>query len=116
MALFLLIVFVGASLAFSLRAWMAYDEDPYGTSDIHSDDSTNKENVPLTTALIIVTFLGGISSELLRHSFKLSFIKAGAVSLGLLVIGQWLAVHFFARTTRGRDGQCARPSLPKPQS
>jgi hypothetical protein len=46
MGLALLLVFVGASLAFSLRAWVSYGEDPYKTSRGSGDD----KDTPLVVA------------------------------------------------------------------
>ena len=113
MALFLLIVFIGASLAFSLRAWMHYDEDPYKTNKTDSQELGDKGDGPLTAVLVVVTLVSSASSELLQHSLGLSFIQAGAISVAILVLGQSLAFRFLARRSGG-EGGVSPPSSPKP--
>ncbi len=98
MGLFLLIIFVGVSLALlTLRAWAAYDEDADRVSEADPPEAANEEQTPLMVALVVVTLLSSGFSELLRHSFKLSFLEAFVVSVGILVAGQWLVLRFFPR-------------------
>jgi amino acid transporter len=111
MGLVLLVIFVGGSLAFSLWAWAGYDHSGFDTAGAHSEEARRDEkDTPLVLTLGIVTFLSAFLSELLRHSFRLSFVEAAAISLGVLVVGQWISVRFFnpPRQT-GKDGRGARP-------
>jgi len=116
LALFLLVVFVGAALAFSLRAWMSYDEGPYSVGESDTPGAAREENTVLTVALVTVTIASSFVSELLHHSLKLSFLKAGAISLAILVAGQWLSFRFLSRAQHGEDGHLPVPPLSKPQS
>jgi len=97
MGLFLLVLFVGGSLAFALRAWATYDEDPLRTAGADSEEAASEKETPLVATLAVVTLLSSFLSELLRHSFNLSFIHAGVISLGVAVVGQWLALRFFGK-------------------
>jgi len=110
MGLVLLVIFVGGLLAFSLRAWAGYDHSGFDTADAHSEGARDEKNTPLIVALGIVTFLSAFLSELLRHSFRLSFVQAAAISLGVLVVGQWISVRLFGppRPT-SEDARGARP-------
>lgn len=97
MGLFLLVLFVGASLALTLRAWTGSDGDPYRAPEAGSREAANEQQTALVVAVAAVTFLSSFLSEVLRHSFKLSFLKAGVISLGILVTGQWLAFRLLRR-------------------
>jgi hypothetical protein len=112
--MFLLVIFVGGSLAFSLRAWASYDEHDCGVTSAHSQGLDDREDTPLVVALIAITLLGSVLPELLRHHSRLSFIQTMVVSLGVLALAQWSAIHFFNRMRgKKRDGRGARPSIPK---
>ncbi len=107
MGLFLLVIFVGGSLAFSLRAWASYDERGLETADGHSERSGDEKETPWVVASAIVTFFSAFLSELLRHSYRLSFVLSGAISLVVLFVGEWLAIRFFGQKrakTRAEQG------------
>ena len=94
MGLFLLVLFVGGSLAFALRAWATYDESAHPAAGA---DSANEKETPLIVALATITFLCSFLSEFLRHALRLSFLEAGAISLVVTAAGQWIALRFFGK-------------------
>jgi len=96
MGLFLLVLFVGGSLAFALRAWASYGEGAHQTPDA----AAGKKETPLIVALAAVTFLCSFLSEFLRHALRLSFLEAGAISLVVAVTGQWVALRFLGKEQR----------------
>jgi len=95
MGLFLLVLFVGGSLAFALRAWASCEDESYGVGVADPEEGASEKETPLVIALTVVTFLSSGLSELLRHSFKLSFIQAGLISLCVAVAGQSAAIRIF---------------------
>lgn len=110
MGLVLLVIFVGGSLAFSLRAWAGCDRSGFDAADADSEEAREKNVTPLMVALGIVTFLSAFLSGLLRHFFRSSFVETAAISLGILVIGQWISVRFFSPPQQiGEDWRGARP-------
>jgi len=92
MGLFLLVFFVSASLAFALRAWASYNENRHSTENDSGEGET-----PLVIALAAVTILSPFVAEILRNSFRMSFIQAGLVTLGVTAAGQWMAFRFFGK-------------------
>ena len=109
MGLFFLVLFVGGSLAFALRAWASYDEEPYKSSDGQKGEPD--DIAPREIAFGAVTLVTAFLAELLRHSVRFSFLQAGAISVAILVVGRLVADRFFgkrhAETQDGPEG----PSL-----
>jgi energy-converting hydrogenase Eha subunit F len=95
MGLFLLVLFVGGSLAFTL--WASHEEDAGRLAGADAPDAANEKKTFLVVALLIVTFFSGFLSELLRYSYRLSLVLSGAISLVVLLVGEWLAVRFFGQ-------------------
>ncbi len=106
MGLFLLVLFVGGSLAFALRAWASYDEEPNRAADDDFCEGDRQEETPLLVALSVVTLLSSFPSELLRHAFKLPFVQAFVISVACVATGEWLAIRFFEKKHGGpRDAR-----------
>jgi len=97
MGLFLLVLFVGGSLALALRAWTSYDKELYRFPEADSDDAAFKKETPLLVALMFVTFVGSFLSEFLRHSLRFSFVASFLISSCVVVLGQWLALRIFGK-------------------
>ena len=97
MGLFLLVLFVGGSLALALRAWTSYDKELYRFPEADSDDAAFKKETPLVVALMVVTFMGSFLAEFLRHSLRFSFVESFLISSWLVILGQWLAHRIFSK-------------------
>ena len=97
MGLLLLIVFVGGSLAFALRAWARYDEEPYRFPEADSEDAALKKETPLVVALMVVTFAGSFLFELLRHFLRFSLVESFLISICFMLVSQWIAIRIFGK-------------------
>lgn len=95
MRLFLLVLVAGGSAALSFRAWTRYRRERQRFAE--SEDTAHTRETPLVLALVFVFFLVLFLSFLLTNSLRLSFVESALTTVGLVSVGQWLAIRFFGR-------------------